>query len=71
MQPITTIGTHRKAPPLHGAHPNRSSGLASALALQFSRLDSVLQRTTLEWPSGHPSNSAIRLKPAFSYISGA
>ena len=32
---------------------------------------SVLQRMKLVWPSGHPSNSAIRLKPALSYIAGA
>ncbi|WP_210240160.1 hypothetical protein, partial [Mesorhizobium sp. M2E.F.Ca.ET.154.01.1.1] len=31
----------------------------------------VLQRMMLEWPSGHPANSAIRSKPAFSYGPGA
>jgi len=35
------------------------------------RAINVLQRTTLECPSGHPANSATRLKPAFSYIPGA
>src|SRR5262249_20969444 len=35
------------------------------------RATNVLQRTTLEYPSGHPANSATRLKPAFSYIPGA
>jgi hypothetical protein len=38
---------------------------------QFSRSESVLQRTTLIWPSGHSLNSAMRLNPAFSYIPGA
>jgi hypothetical protein len=36
-----------------------------------SRSASILQRTTLTWPSGQSLNSAIRLKPAFSYIAGA
>jgi hypothetical protein len=31
----------------------------------------VLQRMTLECPSGHPVNSATRSKPAFSYSPGA
>jgi class 3 adenylate cyclase len=44
--------------------PKRTSALG--LAFQVSWSDSVLQRITLMWPSGHPSNSAIRLNPAFS-----
>jgi len=48
--------------------PARTQDLGAVLAIHFSRLDSVLQRTTLVRPSGHPSNSAMRVKPAFSCI---
>ena len=51
--------------------PLRSSHFPFPLSDQSSQYYSVLQRTTLTWPSGQPSNSATRLKPAFSYILGA
>jgi hypothetical protein len=33
---------------------------------RLHQLQSTLQSTTLIWPSGQPSNSAMRVKPAFS-----
>ena len=41
------------------AYATDIGGLGSVLAIQFSRLDSILQKTTLMWPSGDPSNSAM------------
>jgi hypothetical protein len=39
--------------------------------IAFQPRTKFLQRITLTRPSGHPSSSAIRLKPARSYIPGA